>query len=365
MFVLVCSSFLAILLAYLAKYKGARKGLLWAFVIVTIVACLHYDYGNDYMAYYYKWQSYRNYSIVDIFDFEVNFEPGWILLNWLFKFDNGFFLLVALLNIVQNFIYYKFIKRYVPKNWYWLAMFIYLCSTNYYLINFSMMRQGLTVALCVASFFFLSERRILPALLILLFSITVHRTSILFLPFVFAGFFPLNNIRPYALIIVLVTIVLFFFRDMVGSVFDNIMTIEEFDKYNMRYAGDTNKGVNTGLGVIPNNLQYLIMIYFMFARNKGLTRDENLLLIISYLNLLLIPFTMVGAAMIGRLGYYFGAFQIVSIPIIYSKIKQPAIRQGLTLIFIFMMMIGYIGFLSSDIFHEKYSTFHTFFEALY
>jgi len=365
MLVVVISSLLAILLAFFSKYKSTRKGLEWAFVIVTIIACLHYDYGNDYMGYYYGWQSYRNYSFANIFDFEVNFEPGWILLNWLFRFDNGFFILVALLNIVQNIIYYKLIKTYVPRNWFWLAMFIYLCSTNYYLINFSMMRQGLTIALCVSSFFFLRERRILPALLLVLFSITVHRTSILFLPFVFAGFFPLNNTRPYAVVIILITIVLFFYKDVVGSIFENIMTVEEFDKYNRAYAGNTSKGVNTGLGVIPNHLQYFVMIYFMLVRNKEFSRDENMLLIIlSYLDLLLVPFSMVGAAIIGRLGYYFGAFQIASIPILYSRIKTPAIRQGLTLIFIFMILVGYIGFLLSDNFHEPYSTFHTFFEAL-
>ena len=136
MFVVVSTSFIAILLAYLSRYKDCKKGLEWGFVIVTFIACIHYNYGNDYENYIALWQDIRVQNFQQLFSYGFKVEPGWVFLNRLFGFEGGFYFLVAILSIIQNYIYYRFIKEFVPRNWYWLAMLLYLCDTSLYVLNF-------------------------------------------------------------------------------------------------------------------------------------------------------------------------------------------------------------------------------------
>ena len=57
------------------------------FVIMTILAVIRYDYGNDYMNYY------RSYLFIISHDFSFSIEkltdifrePGWTFINFLFK----------------------------------------------------------------------------------------------------------------------------------------------------------------------------------------------------------------------------------------------------------------------------------------
>ena len=104
---------------------------------------IHYDYGNDYMPYYnvYKQVTSYRFDLSGILAGDYFREPGWVLLCWFFKPIGGFFMMVAVLNLIENMLVYRTIKIYVEKKWWPLSVFIYLFSTSLYLLNFSMMRQ--------------------------------------------------------------------------------------------------------------------------------------------------------------------------------------------------------------------------------
>ena len=74
-------------------------------------------------------------------------------------------MMVAVLNVIQNVIYYKFIKANVERTWWPIAVFIYLFSTSFYLLNFSMMRQGLVIAIFLWMWKYIKNRKWFIALL--------------------------------------------------------------------------------------------------------------------------------------------------------------------------------------------------------
>ena len=149
MIVVLIVSLVAMILTFLDSRKILDGGMAWSFVLLTVLAAIHYEFGNDYKDYMLLYQSHMSpgVNLKLIFSGNVYKDYGWAFLEYIFKDIGGFFTLVAVLSVVQNIIYFRFIKEYVMRPWWPLSIFIYLFVTNYYLINMSMLRQGFTVAL--------------------------------------------------------------------------------------------------------------------------------------------------------------------------------------------------------------------------
>lgn len=117
MIVLIIASIIALLCVYLKQRKKYVYGLEAAFIITTILAAIHYDFGPDYMVYYNFFNNWTrdvelSFNLSDMQ--EVFKDPGWVILCLLFK-PIGFFGMVAVLSVVQNYIYYSFIKKRTYK----------------------------------------------------------------------------------------------------------------------------------------------------------------------------------------------------------------------------------------------------------
>ena len=61
----------------------------------------------------------------------------------------------------------------------------------------------------------------------------------------------------------------------------------------------------------------------------------------------------------------FTLLNIVSIPIAYNAISNKVIRNALIVIFIFMQLVGYAGFLNDDTYNGKFDVFKTIFTQLW
>lgn len=100
-----------------------------------------------------------------------------MVLNALFGFKNGFFVLVALISVVENYIYYRLIKDYVPVKWRWFKVFLYVGGMDSLYLKFSMLRQGLCVALFVGAVLLMNKKKLLPAIAVIIFALTIHLSS--------------------------------------------------------------------------------------------------------------------------------------------------------------------------------------------
>lgn len=67
-----------------------------------------------------------------------------------------------------------------------------------------------------------------------------------------------------------------------------------------------------------------------------------------------------------RMEYYFLAFQVVTVPIVYGKIRDKTIRLGVSAIYIFLLFIGYYRFFFvTEWSSTTFKYFHTIFDVLF
>ena len=377
MLVVVFSSFLAILLAYFGSTRG-RKGLEVAFAIVTFVGCIHYDYGNDYMSYYGIWQQIKDMSFKDMmWAQKIYGEKGWHVLNWLFTFsENGFFIMVAFLQIVQNFIFYRFIKVYLSPKHYWFGTLIYLMTTGLYLMNFSMMRQGLSIALFLASFQILCPKssalqktgkpfkkiiRIALSFSVIYLATTFHTSAYICFPFLLLCLFPLNNIKLFLASVIFFAAILLVFSDIISGAMSYLFSFEALSIFDDRYDSEAK---SLGLGFALNSVPHIVYLFYLWKNASILQQEYKLLLVLALSGFIFAPMALVTTEMVNRIAMYFFPFSLVAIPYSYSKINNNGIRSIVMLVYFFMAFYQYLTFFFSRIYGPHYIEFHSIFEVL-
>lgn len=339
-------SIIAIYFAYISQFKSKNIFFELGFVLLTVIAAIQYNYGTDYMSYYDLWD--QQYCSIDIGDFIENFfnqvswqEPGWILINAIFGFKYGFFILVALISIIENYIYYRLIKEYVPIKWRWFAVFLYVAMDCLYLLNFSMLRQGFTVALFVAAVILLNKKKLWSAVTIMILSLTIHASSAVCIPFLILYFMPLKKTRTLAILLLLLTSLIFIFKNLIMGVLNLMYAFEDIGKYSA-YEQKTINGI--GLGYLLAHIPNFIILYALFTSSIVLTREQKVVALLAFCDILITPLQFYGAGLAGRLGFYFIAFKVASIPMIYGKIKIPSVQSILFLISFFITLVVYYNF---------------------
>lgn len=363
MWLVIIVSFIAILLSFLSKFKGRARFFDISFIVVTLFAVIHYDYGTDYMTYYDLWEDFRGMDIKDLLE---NFygqtkwtEPGWMLLNAIFGFKNGFFVMVALLNIIQNFIYYKLIKDYVPRNWYWLAMFLYLIGDNLYLVNFSMMRQGFTVALFVAAAMLMNKRKYVPAFALVFLSTTIHLSSVICFPFLILYFLPLKNSKTIGVAFLVMALVFTTSFSLMADMLKMITSMESLGKY----GGQREVTDHVGGGYVILHIPNLLVLYALITNKYYKDDNEKYLVALSFCDIFIMPLIFLAGGMAGRLGIYFLAFRVFSIPTLCDRNKK--IGAMLALFMVLITLYGYYQFFNAPGYIRSYGgDFHTIFSAL-
>lgn len=365
MFIVVLCSLVALFLTFLESRKILRNGMGFGFTLVTFLGCIHYNYGNDYMAYYdiYKSIVSVNFNLSDILAGEVYKEPGWALLCYFFKPLGGFFVMVAALNIVQNIIVYRVIKSNVKQTWWPLAVFVYLFSTSFYLLNFSMMRQGLVICLFLGTWMLIKEKKNLKSLLILFLCSTIHKSALVLLPFAFWGMVPIRKGRGAVIIFVILYFFIWFSGTFMNDVMGLFLSFEEFEEYGKAY-GDYESENTYRLGFVLNMIPCVLSLLYMMSQRQDCTHEDKLVVALSIISFIIAPFSEI-VPLVGRIGIYFSVFQIIAAPKIYSYIKNNIIALGLLSIYCFMILYGYIQFFNSPVYHKAYSDFHTVFSLIF
>lgn len=366
MLVVVVISIIALLLVCLESRGLYKNGLKVAFCLLSLLGAIHYNYGNDYMVYYNDYLNIVSYKfdLKAIIDKDVFRDPGWAILCYAFSYVGGFFSLVAVLNIILNLIYYYFIRTYVDKTYWPLAVFIYVATTVLYLLNFSMMRQGLTIAIFLASWRWIMEKK-WPLLLLLYFIASqIHSSASILYPFAFWGY--ISKIRSKRVVLFFIAFYLFLFTNgrAVDDLFSLLVKMYEFeDKVNAyeNYISARSYGLGFLLGSIP----FGVSLWYLYKSDSlELQKDNRPIVILSCLGSFIAPFADF-LPMVGRLSFYFIPFSIATVPITYSVIRNKTFFVILISLFVLIKLYSYIYFFSDNsIYGAPYSEFHTIFEVL-
>lgn len=365
MYVVIFSSLIALFLTYLESKSRLNNGMKYGFILVTVIAMIHYNYGNDYESYHnaYNLIVSTPFDITNIMEGGVYREPGWALLCYLFSQLGGFFVMVAVLNVIQNIIYYKAIKKYVPKNLWFFSVFIYLFTINFYVMNFSMMRQGLTVAVFLAIWPLIREKKFWITIPIIFALSFIHSSAKILYPFAFVGFLPQNRKTTVTITLVLITIwfLLLTNGQLVQMLFEQMIGLDEsFENMADRYEVSNGAG-GFGIGAMIYLTPFLAVVYFLL-KDKTQSEEIRLMAILSLIHVVIAPFNNI-IHIIGRIAIYFNTFSIICYPIVYSSISNKIIRYALTALFAFIIVYDYYLFFF-DAGWEPFKEFHTIFEVL-
>lgn len=367
MSIVILVSVFCLLLTYLESEKKLAYGMFLGFCGITILYSLHYDFGTDYMTYYnnYLRTAAANYSINDVFvlDNWRNGEYGWGLLQWICsKIDkrNGFFLLVIINSLIENLIIYKFIRKHAKREYWPFSVFVYLFNSSFYLLGFSMMRQWLAMCLILFAYDYILKKKIIISFIIIYIASIIHHTASILFPIIFIAYVPMKYAKYYGVGFFFVFAILMLEGDALNSSLTIIMNQSETIKdYITNYDGyGANKSF--GIGFILNMIPFLLSIAYLI---KSEDNKNKILVLLACIGTMIIPFSQ-SLAMVKRMSLYFAIFSLISTPIVYSFVVEKRIRYLLIVLFIFMQVWGYWGFLNDPSYKSHYEEFKTIFSQL-
>ncbi len=368
MYIVIFCSILAILFTYLETLGRFKNGMLWGFIFVTLLQAIHYDYGNDYLGYYATYLNVIQFDLnwLDIINEAIYREPGWALLNYAFKpfGDYGFFVLVAVISVFEGIVYYKMIRRYVNKEYWAFAVLIYLFSTSFYLMNFSMLRQGFVVTVFLALWPLIERRKVFIPLFIVYLLSFIHSSGIFLLPFVFWGYIPMNRNtgKLWVFIFMVLLLGLYISKDFLNNILSLVISTSEDFSEKADYYGSTKylgtRGLGFVIGLIP------LVISLLYVSNKLYAKSDKQIVLLSCLGFIIAPFAEL-IPLITRVGTYFSVFTILTVPIVYGAIENKTLRFFCTFLYLFVFIYAYITFFKSPVWIDKFGgDFKTIFSVI-
>lgn len=344
---------LSVFFAFLARYKNIQFGLKISFSLVFMFLALRYNFGNDYKEYLQNFISVNKVLQINYFNNQFHFEPGWLFLCRSFK-PLGFFAMTAVLALFNCIIYYRFIKKFVPIKYYWLAVFLYMFSPGFMLTHSSAMRQSIAIALFIFSIDFLYKKDAVRYFCCIGIAWLFHTSALILLPVYFLGFLNWKINRMAKQIIISIFISLFIFISFIGPYLNQFISnyFEQYDIYQ-------DPGIiGTGLGVIYLSMLFVLILYYEGFQNK----KTALIFKIAIISFIFIPLSL-PIQLIGRMGMYFAPATIIVYPIIQIHLKKNVYKTAFIVSLLFMTIYSYIQFFQSDVWRSAFGTYHTIFSA--
>lgn len=340
---------IVVLFAYLAHKQRSVLFLKISFFLIFLFFALRYDYGNDYMAYYYGFKDIRYY------DPDAHFEIGWQYLNLLFK-PLGFFAMVAFLAAIQCVVYYRFIKNYVPQKYYWLALFLFLFNPTCMLINSSAMRQSLALIIFIYSIKYIFSKDAIRYFICIIVASTFHSSALILLPVYFIRFFGSRVNKPAAVIIFFLYPFMYLILNYLKAHVSNFVEVY-FHNYQI-YLDKEMSNMGTGLGFLFGIFLFALIINKAFLQ----IGKDSLLYKIAILSYFIMPFAFINT-MVNRIGMYFEPFIIVAFIGVLSLFKDYNIRYAVVGLYAIITLMSFYGFFHSNVWASAFSEYKTILSA--
>lgn len=381
---------LAVFFAYLAKWHVHATGLKISFLLIFLFLALRYQFGNDYNAYLNKFIEITGYS--KIFLTGERFEPGWRFLHLIFK-PVGFFVMVACLSLLNCIVFYRFIKKYVPPHYYWLAVFLYIFDPYLMLVHSSAMRQSLAISLFLISIDFLIRKRPIGYFICILLAMSVHKSAMILLPVFLLTFANLRLNKVLAIGILFFFVSLFLFGPQLYPYFYQF-TVTFFPKYAEFYHGE--RQFSTGIGLIFMSFQLTAVLYYAGLQFRpkvslnSLQADQDIdydqsqeqfevlpidesaallqikanrmLYLLAIITFMFIPLGLL-MAMVSRINMYFLTVMIAVFPMILFTTRNPFFKLVFISSLISFKLITFLSFYLDPMWYEFFGTYQTIFSS--
>ncbi|ETT41437.1 polysaccharide polymerase [Paenibacillus sp. FSL R7-269] len=309
---------------------SAHVFLILSFTLLLAISSFRGSFTTDYTNYVYLFERYNQYGFFDVFRVGFPQEKGYIFLNRLIGLftSNPLYLFITV-SFVTLYGFYSQIRKY--SIYVSLSVIMFVTVGSYY-TSFNTMRQILAVSIIFAGSKFLYDRKLLKYCLVVILAAFFHKSSLIMIPF----FFILNlkikfkNLVIVALALVLSTLYL-----------DSIITFIQRAFYSV-YTN--NVYGTTGFSFKNAFLPIMIMIFCLFNYKKI---DLNNTINKIWMNAVIFYafFSILGlkVQLTQRISEFFAPYALLLIPLIFSKIKNNALK-GIYLcgLMFFLILYNYV-----------------------
>jgi len=346
--------FFSVFFSYLSSHRRIDWGLKFSFILIFFFLSFRYQFGNDYDTYldlFYKFSSLEDYDFTN--PFSLFYEPGWVILNFLFQ-SLGFFSMNIFLALLSCIVYYSFVVKYIPKNLYWLAVFIYVFTPSFLLLQSTAMRQSVGVMIFIFSIDYLIKKRFLPYLLLILLASLFHYSAI-FLIFVYPLIYFNKKIQILSGIFLFLSYsLLFLLSKNLAPLFKDLLL-----NVNDKYSAYTDQGsVNSGFGFI----YFTFLLVILLFNDKNHKKEIGLISKISILSFFIIPFGLI-IEMSGRFAMYLSPTVVVIYPNLFNNFKATYVKTLFVVILIIFTFYQFFTFFYSKTYFPYFYEYQTIFSS--
>ncbi|WP_214798859.1 EpsG family protein [Exiguobacterium sp. s50] len=331
--------FLIVLVFTIPMLNKKYPFLFFSFVILFLFMALRYDYGNDYMGY-----------------FNIHFQiqtglPSWGANDYLYYTLNNlvpnFSMLIAIISLFYLCVVWYLIKQNLKFNQYWIAMLILLINPYLFLIHLSSLRQTLAICFFIIAVKFAIERKWFMYLVLVIIAIGMHASAIVLLPLYFLLTDKPFKTKDSLFTIIIVGILLF------TSFFDQ--AVSELLKYfPSHYEYYFNERTQNSLRATLLSSVFFLMILLNLKKLKGKEIIYGKLSLIATI-MSILAFKI---SMMNRFGMYFDIFLIITLPHIFTVIKNRYAKIALFMLIITIYLLRYYSFFSNPLW-ESFKDYKT------
>ena len=300
--------------------KNKELGLKISFIAITAFMALRYDWGNDYWPYYDTFSLIQSdsstiFNIRQSIDLFRNGEFVWAVLMKLFS-GLGFFAFIICLSIAEYAILYRFVKKYCPQKYYWIAVFVLIMTTDFFVTASYLMRQYLCIMLYLVVYELMSEKTVyrywLWSIGILLICSFIHISSVILFFTLPLYYLKKNSSKPNISLALGIVAIALVWRYVGANFIGDIVPIllgenDSMSAYVLYMTGSEKIGFNTGLGII---YKYAFLLYLILVIQE-IDEKKQAILLIYCLSYLIYPIAEL-APVANRLNIYFSLFSIFS-----------------------------------------------------
>lgn len=294
------------------------------------ISAVRYCVGTDYFVTYYT----GFYRILDGSKID-GFEFGYYWLNKIIQvFTDNVFVLFIITSIMFVFIVYKSIENLSVDIPFSIMMFMF---SRYYFIGMNGIRQFMAIAMLTYSIKYVIEKDAKKFTVCMLFAISFHYTSVLFIPVYFIGRIYITKMR-----FIIITVIDLVFFSFGGKV---IFQVLKSTKYGILLLKYNVAGLNFSIVTVIINL---ILLYVAFENYSIRKEDEKYRV---YCNIqflaFLVSLVLRSIPLMERVYWIFSFPIIVTIPyFVLEKTKnKKKVQKGIIALIFFCYMMYDIAIL--------------------
>lgn len=351
MIIYLITGIIVLLFAYLSQFDKDNIGLHFSFIAIFTFLALRYNYGNDYTVYHNLYNNingdFRNYI-----NGSKGIEIGWVILNRIFK-PFGFYSMVAFLALINCIVYFKFIKDFVDKKYYWFAVFIYFFNTYFLLIQLSAMRQCMAIILLISSMNYIFRKKYITSAALIVLAVSFHMSALILIMLIIIFLMIDFRIRLVHIIVIeIIYLSLFMLTDIYQPLLRSIASSLLSEKY-LFYLNPANS--KPGLF---NALTYSTLLFIILKYYNNFSSNFQFVIKLFVVGLILLPAGYI-LPLSSRLALYFLPFSIIIYPKLLELFESRLLKQLFTVGVISVISIRLLTFFfssTSSPYYMKYST---------